>query len=268
MLYFTGRNRTAADAVITKVKDAAPAAKLIFVEADFTSFASVKKAAKDLVAKVASDGGQLDGLLCNAGIMATDPAVTEDGYEKQFAVNHLAHALLIHECLPLLQKTSGSRIVFVSSLAQRLLTSSVGISYDDIKTPQASRYFGLGARWIAYGQSKLANLMYARALAKRYPSITCVAIHPGVIETGLANGLGFFNSLFVRITTTGQRIPIPDGAKSQLWALTAPTDASAGPKSGGYYGPVAESSPESPLASSESEADKLWAFTQDVISAS
>ncbi|KAB8079686.1 hypothetical protein BDV29DRAFT_187020 [Aspergillus leporis] len=125
---------------------------------------------------------RLDVLMCNAGIMAQPPGLTKDGYEVQFGTNHLGHALLIHKPLPLLQRTADTgadvRIVIPTSVGYRLHPCG-GIIFDALKTTQD---FGAFGRWRRYGQSKLANLLYAREFSRRYPATTTVSIHPGVVR--------------------------------------------------------------------------------------
>lgn len=117
-IYFTGRNRKAANDVIHKIKAAGSSAKITFVELDFLSMSSIKAAQSSF------PSSQLDVLVCNAGIMAQPPALSEDGYEIQFAINHLSHALLIKLLLPTLLQTadlpsSYVRIVILTTLGFR-----------------------------------------------------------------------------------------------------------------------------------------------------
>ena len=105
--------------------------------------------------------------MCNAGIVAQPPSLATDGYELQFGINHLGHALLIRKFLPLLQKSSKEgidpRIVILTSDVW-MLHPKGGIVFDKLKTVQ---HFWLGGPWRRYGQSTLANLLYARELSRR-----------------------------------------------------------------------------------------------------
>lgn len=111
--------------------------------------------------------------------MAIAAGTTQDGYENQFGTNHVAHALLVKKLLPALQQTAketgDARIVFLTSLGFAIMPSG-GIVFKDLKSPQSLLISG---PWLRYGQSKLANIVYASELAKRYPDVTTVAIHPG-----------------------------------------------------------------------------------------
>jgi len=135
-IYFTGRNTQAADAVITEAKSSSP--NVTFIPCDQTSLYSVSEAAKSFLQK---SGNELDVLICNASIMAIPPGVSKDRYEIQFAINHLAHSLLIKLCISALQKTAtekgDARIVSVTSLAFRE-TAAAGIVFKDLKSNMAN----------------------------------------------------------------------------------------------------------------------------------
>ena len=129
----------------------------------------------------------LDVLINNAGIMATPRAVSSDGFEMQFATNHLGHFALTGLLLPLMRERKSSRVVAVASIAAR----SGRIDFDD---PMGERRYDA---WQAYNQSKLANLMFAlelqRRLAKMGSATVAVAAHPGASTTNLfATPGGYF----------------------------------------------------------------------------
>lgn len=135
-------------------------------------------------------GAPLDLLLCNAGIMAAPLAFSANGgafdaVESQFAVNHLAHALLVERLLGPLRAGRG-RAVFVSSMALTLARARKAPPLLSEKTGAAVTAANY-TRWAAYGDSKLAMSMYARALAQREQgAVECVSLHPGVVQTELA----------------------------------------------------------------------------------
>lgn len=132
--YFTGRNAQAAEAVIAETK--AASSNATFIPCDQTSLSSVSQAAKSFLEK---SGIQLDVLICNAGVIAVPPGVSKDSYEIQFAINHLAHALLMKLCLPALQNAADekgdARIVSLTSLAFSSAPSA-GIIFKDLKSSQ------------------------------------------------------------------------------------------------------------------------------------
>ena len=198
--------------------------------------------------------------------MATDPAVSIDGYEMQMATNHLGHALLIRRMLPLLQSTAekhgDARIINLSSIAHNLHPKQ-GIDFATLNTSQ--QHLGSmipGSAYARYGQSKLANMLYPDELTQRYPSIRSIAVHPGVIETGLVTeNLKFSRRLALRMNFLGTKKTYADeGAKNQVWAATSP-DA----RSGVYYVPVGKEGKREKRGGDKKLARELWDWTEVVL---
>ncbi|KAK9481961.1 hypothetical protein V1527DRAFT_477938 [Lipomyces starkeyi] len=256
-IYFSGRNATNALAIINRVQEEGSPTQVSFVNCDLGSLSSVKQAAENFIA----NESRLDILMCNAGIMAAPPGLTSDGYEIQFGTNHLGHALLIKKLLPLLLHTaevpSGDvRIIVLSSLGFFLHPRS-GIVFDSLKTIQD---FGFFWAWRRYGQSKLANILYARELASRYPSLTSVSIHPGVVATGLIDNLSFANRLLVQVTNIGKILEPSQGVWNQLWAASADKKQLV---NGQFYEPVGRLSTSLDKTAKDSElAANLWEWTE------
>lgn len=210
---------------------------------------------------------RLDILICNASIMAVPAGLTEDGYEIQFGTNHLGHALLIKLLLSALLQSAAQpgadvRIIILTSLGFRNHPKG-GIVFKALRTPQES-IFG---SWIRYGQSKLANILYAAELARRYPNILSVSIHPGVVQTGLVGNLGFANKLLVYATNFGRMLKPAEGAYNQLWAAT--TSDRSKIVNGAFYEPVGVLSNNKVDATSRSEklAAELWDWTEQALEA-
>ena len=254
---FTGRKAKSAQETIAKAKAAAPDVRVTFVEVDLANLASVKEAGE----KIAADLSRLDVLVCNAGIMAVPAAVSKDGYEIHFATNHLGHALLTFKLLPLLSHTadvqgSDVRIVMVTSTAWRG-TPPGGIAFDKLKTKQEMAVIG---RWLRYGQSKLANMIFARELAARYPKILSFSLTPGVVTTGLVTDLGLVDKALVYIPNIGRMKTPEEGTHNLLWAIGTPrTDI----KRGFFYEPVGHLSTMESKASKDPElGTKLWDWTE------
>lgn len=206
---------------------------------------------------------RLDLLFANAGVMASPASLTKEGYEIQFGTNHVGHALLVKLLTPILEKTAKEggdvRIVWDTSVAFKMHPSG-GIQFDKVKTKQED-ISPAGAPWVRYGQSKLANLLYARAYAKYHPSITSVAIHPGVAMTNLAKGT--FTRYMVYATSWWMMVPPEACAWNQQWAATA--KLGKGEKeveSGKYYEPVGSKGALSRMAGDEELAEKLWTWTE------
>ncbi|KAK0652689.1 hypothetical protein B0T16DRAFT_406647 [Cercophora newfieldiana] len=202
--------------------------------------------------------------MLNAGIMAVDPGLTKDGYEIQFGTNHLGHALLTKFLLPVLEKTAKEILeadVRVISLTSHGHTGwpKGGFRFDLLKSTAAE----LGS-YKCYFQSKLANALFARQLAKEYPQFTVAAIHPGVVQTELMNrSTGtprIFRSL---VDTVGPYFlaSVSQGAKNQLWA-----SVSKDVVSGEYYSPVGVGGKASDDGKDDALAKVLWDWTEKELS--
>jgi len=257
-LVFTGRNVSSADSVLAALKESSPSTPVTFIPCDLSSLSSVQEGAK----KIASSTERLDVLMCNAGIMAVPPALTKEGYEIQFGTNHVGHALLIKLLMPLMQKTTklpgggDVRITLLSSEGH-FLAPKEGIDFEHLKSADFNHGGPLGASWARYGQSKLANILYASQLAKRHPEITTLAIHPGVVATTLADHLGLWDKAIVYLTSYWQMKKPKEGAYNQVWAATADKSKM---DNGRYYVPVGTLKKSS--REDEAVADKLWEWTQ------
>ena len=171
---------------------------------------------------IAAAHTRLDLLVNNAGVMVPPLGRTKQGFELQFGTNHLGHFALAARLFPLLERTAGARVVVVSSTAQNLGR----IDFDDLNW-QRRPY----SAWPAYGQSKLANMMFALELSRRLvearSALRVTAAHPGWTATDLQRTSGvvrFLNPLFA--------MKPRDGA---LPTLRAATDPAA--ESGSYWGP-------------------------------
>ncbi|MCJ1418822.1 hypothetical protein MMC32_005173 [Xylographa parallela] len=264
-IYFTGRSTAKADALIRKVHNKNANANVTFLECDLTSFASVQAVAKRFLAT----SSRLDVLVCNAGIMAVDAGTSKDGYEIQFQVNHLAHALLIKMLLPLMLQTADRpdadvRIVNLASIAYQQ-APKIGIDFSSLKSNQASLGPALipGRKWSRYGQSKLANLLYVQELAKRYPRILSVAVHPGIVMTDLFANVSFGARLPALISSIGKTTPLEQGPYNQLWAATSPR---GGIKNGEYYEPTGIVGKRTTTQAKDVRlAEKLWDWTQEAL---
>ena len=256
-IFFSGRNEKSATRLISSIRATIPNANLTFFKCDISSLASVQECARLLT----SQTSRLDILMLNAGIMATPPSTSADGYEIQFATNQLGHSLLVKLLLPVLQSTSklpgaDVRVINMTSVAYKQAPSQ-GIDFATLKTDQAN--LGLFGKWARYGQSKLAQLLYTDELARHYPDITWVSVHPGYIFTGLFDGASFLTKLPVLIMSIGSRTPVEKGHFAQCWAATAPKVVS-----GGYYEPIGvEGKRATALARDRELAGRLWEWTQE-----
>lgn len=256
-IIMAARSEKKALEAIKEIKAEVPGIKLSFLPLDLSSFDSVKKAAASVIQRY----DRLDILLNNAGLMGVPPALTEDGYEMIFGSNHMGPALFTKLLLPLLEKTSklpGSdvRVVQLSSDAHQFAPKG-GILFSSLKTTQADVHGR--AR---YGQSKLANMYFIKSLAKRYPNIKCVAVHPGIVNTGITTEtvkgypyLQWLFSIFIRLFFTD----VHKGALNQLWAAAGPSSEL---ESGAYYVPLKKKVTGNKAVDNDELAEKLWDWTE------
>lgn len=236
-------------------KAVAPSVQLTFIECDQLSLSSVEKTAKEFLSKTSA----LDVLICNAGVMATDAALTKEGYENQFGVNHVAHALFVKLLLPALQKTGektgDARILFLTSLGF-MYPFPGGVQFDGVKTTQD---FGPGSQWARYGQSKLANVQYPAELARRYPSITSVSLHPGTVNTDIIGRLKPDEKELV-YQMNKVIVEPAEGVYNTCWCATTNKSAI---KNGELYLPVGQVGERSKESSDPELCEKLWVWTQN-----
>jgi NAD(P)-dependent dehydrogenase (short-subunit alcohol dehydrogenase family) len=205
---------------------------LQYLPLDLASFASVKSAAESLQ----SSTDRLDILICNAGVMATPPGKTEQGHEIQFGTNHIGHHLLTQRLLPILETTaalshSDVRVITLSSVANEQAPS--------IKTMLDMEELCAAGTWARYGASKAGNILFAAELARRYPTLTSVSVHPGIIKSDLWNSVNENNALIrFGMKLAGPFIyqTIETGAHNTLWAAAAVKKDEL--QNGAYYTPV------------------------------
>jgi len=219
----TGRDERKGQSAIEKIGREVLGAKIAFESLDLANLAAVAAFAERMQARPS-----LDLLITNAGVMALPRRqVTADGFEMQLGTNHLGHFALTARLLPLLRLASAPRVISVSSLAHR--TGS--IDFGDL---QGERHY---SPWKAYGQSKLACLMFALELQRRSDAagwkVISIAAHPGFARTNLfSSGPGGLLSMATDVAAPFFGHSAADGARPILFAATSPEA-----KPGGYYGP-------------------------------
>lgn len=262
-IYLVARTESKATAAIEDVQSQVPNAPITFLQCDLTSLPSIQECAKRFNAKEP----RLDLLFLNAGIMAVPAATTEQGYEIQFGTNHVGHALLTKLLLPTLLKTAEQkdadvRIISLSSVGHKIGPAG-GIKFNDLKSDMNN--YTTSSR---YGQSKLANILFARGLNKRYgeKGITAVSVHPGLVNTNLYATAFEKYGVFGRIGHMVRDLAftrMADGAKNQLWAAVAPKGNSQGEVlRGEYYTPVGIAGNGNKYAVDEKLADELWEWSE------
>ncbi|VAI00554.1 unnamed protein product [Triticum turgidum subsp. durum] len=260
------RNLAAADAVRQAVLAESPAASLELMELDLSSLASVRKFADDF----AATGLPLNILVNNAGVMATPFTLSKDGIEMQFATNHVGHFLLTNLLLETMKKTSREsnvegRIVNVSSEGHRFAYKE-GIRF--AKLNDEEEYSTIAA----YGQSKLANILHANELARRFKeegvNITANSLHPGAIITNLLRHHSIIDALHrtlgklvlknakqgLRRSATWRCTRTPRGCRASTGATATCTSRATRPRTRSW----GRSCGTTPSTSSQPEGCHVW----------
>jgi len=205
-------------------------------------------------AAAALKGRPLHGIMANAGIMALPSLVQTHGIEQQLFVNHVGHFVLVNSLLPDLQP--GGRVVVLSSEAHRMADSH-GLELDNAHGQDSYH------AWRMYGRSKLANILYARSLARQFElegqAKTANAVHPGVIRTRLARHVPNPDRMFDRLKKIEKTVA--QGAATQCYAATHPSLAQT---SGRYLSDCALTEPIA-AAIDDAQADALWAWTEALV---
>jgi NAD(P)-dependent dehydrogenase (short-subunit alcohol dehydrogenase family) len=247
------KGRAAAD----RISAATPHADVTLQELDLTSLDSIAAAAADLRAAYP----RIDLLINNAGVMTTPKATTADGFELQFGTNHLGHFALTGQVLDNMLPVEGSRVVTISSNGHR----AGSINFDDL---QSERSYN---RLRAYGQAKLANLLFTYELNRRLsaaaaPTIA-VAAHPGSSNTELTRNLP---GLVRKPVDLLWSLVAQDADMGALPTLRAATDPAV--RGGQYYGPdgFGEQRGHPKVVQSNSKShdvaaqQRLWAVSEEL----
>jgi NAD(P)-dependent dehydrogenase (short-subunit alcohol dehydrogenase family) len=195
--------------------------------------------------KIAAQEPRIDVLINNAGNIHARRALTADGLERTFALNHMAYLVLTHVLRERLLAASPARIVNTASDAHR----GNSLDFDDLQMEKSYRAL------TAYGRSKLANILFTRELARRLAGtgVTANCLHPGFVATGLGQrGTGFFGAM-VRLAMVFAGNP-ERGAKTIVHLAASPDVATA---TGGYYVDCREARP-SRAAQDDAAAGRLW----------
>ena len=267
-IILSGRDATklsaAADAIAEQT-----GAKVDTLKCDLASLDSIRKAAEEANERFE----KIDLLINNAGVMACDQAKTADGFEMQFGTNHVGHFLLTNLLVPLLEKGERPRIVNLSSRGHHIAP----VDFDDPNFE--SRDYD---KWVSYGQSKTANVLFAVGLEKRLSDkgIHAYSLHPGGIMTNLGRHMSDQDmaDLMERIRKNAEERgetpepfkTIPQGAATTCWAATA--EELEG--SGGLYCEnchVADQDDESTgggvrsYAIDPDKADRLWSMSEEMV---
>ena len=219
MVIMACRDPEKAGVAMRRIRDEFPDSEVSTSELDLADLSSVQSFSEGF----SSGAERLDILINNAGVMIPPKSRTKDGFELQFGTNHLGHFALTGLLMPILEKTEGSRVVTVSSIAHKPGV----IDFEDLHGDR-KRY----NKWGFYSQSKIANLTFSlefsRRLERSGSGVTAIASHPGYSATDLQR-----HSLFWRFLNLIVAIPAKRGAEATLYAATE-DDALDHP----YWGPT------------------------------
>ena len=251
----TKGEKAKAEIMLTK-----PVGEIVVMKLDLMDLSSVRDFAKSFM----SNYSRLDVLMNNAGIMATPHWLTKDGFEAQLGTNHLGHFALTGMLIDLIKTTPNARVVNVSSLAHR----SGQMDFNDLMFDHGREY----KPFKAYGQSKLANLLFTHELQRFFEAhkinSIAVAAHPGGSNTRLASHLE--SNWFLRLIAPIARGAMQSADKGALGQIRASVDSRV--KGGEYYGPKGINEVfgypvlvESTSASHNREdAKKLWELSEQL----
>jgi len=226
-VYLCSRSQEKGNAAIADIKKMYPLkdVNIDLLQMDLMDLASVVSAAKRFLSLETA----LHGLINNAGIMATPFEMTKDGHEAQWQTNYLSHWVLTELLLPLMLRTSTDKSLPPGSVRIVNLTSSGhlgapkgGINFDDPSLKE-------GGPWQRYGQSKLANILHARTLNKKYGPASASAlngegeiwvscVHPGLVETNLANTVTETGSSLMKVFPIARMVGLTFTADKGSWS--------------------------------------------------
>ena len=241
------RSQQKADETQAEILKHTPNAQLDCYLVDLTALGSVKKAAEAIKAKYTS----LDRLINNAGYSPVGISFTADGYEKSFVANHLGHFVLTMNLLNLLRKSSESRVINLSSAAHAL--GKVNRLFQKKNTKLSD----MGA----YGDGKLANILFTKGLAKyeKDSSITAYSVHPGVVKSNFGSDMNGFLKFGFALARPFM-ISVEKGAATSIYLAT--TDIQNLRFRNGYY--FAKSKPASIVNNGVTNESVEWFWEQSL----
>lgn len=246
-----GRSAERVQQTVEEIKQVAGHEQVEGIVADLSLMSQTRAAADAFRRKY----DRLDVLVNNAGVGASQRSVTEEGFERMFAVNHLSYFLLTNLLLDMIKNSAPARIVNLSSDAHQMAR----MDFDNL---QSERDWGR-AGFKAYGRTKLMNILFTRELARRLEGtgVTANAVHPGVVATGIWRGTGgVFGKVVGTLAPLLMRTP-EDGAQTSIYVATSPEIEG---QTGLYF---SDSRPISPakVAQDDDAARRLWAVSAELV---
>jgi NAD(P)-dependent dehydrogenase (short-subunit alcohol dehydrogenase family) len=240
-IVMVARDQRRAERTLGRLREVAPDVAHRTYIADLLSLAETTQVG----ARIAAEEPRIDVLINNAGNIFASRAVTADGLERTFALNHMAYFLLTKQLRERLVASAPARIVNTASHAHR----GQFLDFDDLQTEKNYRPMA------AYGRSKLANILFTRELARRLAGtgVTANCLHPGFVATGLGQRDGGIFAVMVRLSVVFAANP-ERGAKTIVHLAASPNVATI---TGGYFVDCREAVP-SRVAQDDAAARRLW----------
>ena len=241
------RDKTRGEEALADVQSSTGNRKLHLMVADLSSQSSIRQLAKEVLERFP----KLHVLINNAAVITSERELTEDGIERQLAVNHLAPFLLTNLLLARLKHSAPARIINVSSqMHQR-----TGLDFDNLQGEKSYH-----PRKI-YAQTKLANVLFTKELSRRLKGtgVTANALHPGTVATGL---FGRFLGLprWLRFLSDWYGISPEQGAETSIYLATSPEVENTT----GEYFRKSKPIPCNPIANDEQLAARLWEVSEEL----
>jgi NAD(P)-dependent dehydrogenase (short-subunit alcohol dehydrogenase family) len=241
-LVLVGRNRAKGEVVLAALRQRVPGIQAEMHYADLSRRGEIQR----LVPELFAAAPRIDVLLNNAGAFFAQRVVVEDELEQTFALNHLGYFRLTALLRERLIASAPARIVNVASEAHR----NAALDFDDLQT--ARDYNG----WKAYQRSKLANILFTGALARRLAGtgVTANCLHPGFVKTSFGDNNRGFWGIGIRLGKLFAAISIPRGAETPVYLASAPE---VGGVTGKYFDKCREREPNA-AARNDADAERLW----------
>lgn len=248
-LFLVARNEEKGTKATDAIRQRFPEARLQLAIGDLASLADVRRIAKDFNAT----NERLDVLFNNAGVINQRRRTTIDGYEETFAVNHLSHFLLTNLLLERLHESQSGRVVSTASGAHRF---GGRLDFEDLQSTGSYGTFSV------YGQSKLANILFTRELARREAGtgVTANCFHPGFVGSDFSKNNGAWARVMMALGAPFARSP-RKGAETGVYLCSSGEVAQT---TGGYFYDMKATEPAS-NALVAGDAEKLWEISEQLV---
>ncbi|XP_037550000.1 retinol dehydrogenase 12, like [Nematolebias whitei] len=245
------RDMEKAQAAVKEIIESSGNDNVVCMKLDLSDSKSIREFAET----INTNEPKLNLLINNAGVMVCPYGKTADGFEMQIGVNHMGHFLLTYLLIDLIRRSAPARIISVSSMAH----SWGSINLEDINSEKSYN------KNKAYAQSKLANILFTRSLAKRLEGtgVTTYSLHPGVVQTDLWRHLSSPERFFIKIAKPFTKNSV-QGAQTTIYCAVEP---SLEKESGGYYSDCAPANC-SAAGKNDELAQKLWELSCRLLSIS